>query len=140
MEGEKVAILRTPLSYVLASGEVREADAGTMTDGTSLPAITWPLFGHPFDSAHCRESIVHDHGYQKAPPADGSLMTIWRSMFSKRRRDEDLAYLEALRANPKLPDMQAEAMWFGVRLLGWWPWCRHARYNALVAKQEITSA
>jgi hypothetical protein len=134
----KVAVLQTRLRYVLASGEVREAKQGLITDGTSLPPILWPFYGHPFDAAHCREAIVHDAGYQEAPPEDGSVWTIWRAMFSPARAAVDVALREALHANPRLSGVAAETMYVAVRLCGWIPWRRHARNNALIAQGGLT--
>lgn len=126
-----VAILKSRLLYRLASGEEHGADLGMYTDGTSMPPLLWWHFGHPFDSAHCRESIVHDSDYQKASPTEG---TVIKAMRSPQRAKADAAFRQALHANPKLSAAEAEAIYRGVRLFGWWAWRRHARNNALVAK------
>lgn len=47
-------------AYVDPSGKRWVAAADLETDGASIPAVLYPVVGHPFDGAYLKAAIVHD--------------------------------------------------------------------------------
>ena len=52
--------LAEDFAYVDPTGKRWTAPAGLETDGASIPALLYPVVGHPFDSSYLRAAIVHD--------------------------------------------------------------------------------
>jgi hypothetical protein len=91
-------------AYVDPSGKRWVATAGLETDGASIPAVLYPMVGHPFDGAYLKAAIVHD----AACPSD---VDNWR--------DAHLMFYRALRrcglGETKAKIMYAAVYHFGPR-------------------------
>lgn len=91
-------------TYVDPNGKRWAAAAGLETDGASIPAILYPMVGHPFDGAYLKAAIVHD----AACPSD-----------VEKWRDAHLMFYHALRrcglGETKAKIMYAAVYHFGPR-------------------------
>ena len=106
--------LDEPFGYCTIGGDPWPVPAGFRTDGASIPRLLWRCIGHPFRTAYVEAAVVHDYLYSTQLPT---------------RRYCDAVFHEAM-LESGCSAGQAWAMWFGVRVGGWYPWRLHADRNA----------
>ena len=107
----------------------------TVTDGMSVPRITWRVMGHPFSKATLRESLAHDALYM------GELLS---------RSACDRWYYDALvmsgtqfgggfKNNVKAAAWRAKCalIWSGVRAGGGVVWARHTHDSVDLARAKV---
>lgn len=90
-----------PLVYE-GAWEMLEVPAGFRTDGASIPAIFWPIVGHPLTGDHAAAAILHDCLYRQGRVS---------------RADADGIFRRALRESG-VPGWRRRLLWLAVRLFG----------------------
>lgn len=95
---------------------------GLITDGASIPLFLVWIIGGPFEGRHRRAAVLHDAYYLRLARTS---RTVWRAIVSPRRSVVDHMLFEVAAADGTHP-VKCLALWFGVRVGGWWAWRKHA--------------
>jgi hypothetical protein len=91
LPGGRVRLLR-PLWYYDDIGATA-LPAGEESDGTTSPALAWPVIGHPFSYSTLPPALVHDAWLRRLPrPTRQTVREYWRL-----RSRADRRYRRALR-------------------------------------------
>lgn len=105
-ERPRVWTLEEPIEF-----EGVEAPAGFVFDGASIPAILFLRDIFPHGGRKMFAACLHDWLYRTK---------------SGTREEADAVFYRAMRANG-VGKIQAEVLYRGVRLGGWWAWGRNTR-------------
>lgn len=82
--------------------------AGFLTDGASIPRLFWSIVGSPFEGGPLRAAVFHD-----------SICDL--ALTQRARRDGDNQFIWIMEEDG-VPWLQRYAMFYAVRLYGFWVW------------------
>jgi len=121
-DGRLVRVKRA-IVFVDSFGVRWVTPAGTIADGATIPRLTWPIIGGPFEGAHRDGALSHDGAYATATET-----TILRAFLSPRRAQADRMFFEAMQVRGETPWIR-DAIYRAVHHWGGFAWREDARRN-----------
>jgi hypothetical protein len=124
--GPGLAVLRAPFVFLSPTLGRIEVEVGFDTDYASVPRVFWSIY--PPDGTYTEAAIIHDALYFFQEEA-GLPVT---------RAQADAVFLEAMTALG-VPALRRRILYSAVRVGGWLPWSRNAKWRAAEAARRAAA-